>query len=155
MKKKQLRKEFLARRSALETSETKEKNLSVLNALLKSFDFKNVKLLHHFISLSANNEVDTGQIVKSISEVNPQIRFAVPRVNPKTKSLEHLELNAETELSTSDWGIPEPIGDDLIDERTIDFVLVPLLCFDRRPVIGSATAADSTTGFSRNAVRIV
>jgi 5-formyltetrahydrofolate cyclo-ligase len=131
MKKKQLRKEFLARRSALETRGTKIRNLLVLNALLESFDFKSVKLLHHFISLAANNEVDTGRIVKSIKEVNPQIRFAVPRVNPKIRSLEHLELNAETELSTSEWGIPEPVGDYLIDERTIDFVLVPLLCFDR------------------------
>lgn len=56
----------------------------------------------------------------------------MPRVDFKRDVLEHLEYNQETKLKKSHWGIYEPVGDELLDEKKFDVILVPMLAFDER-----------------------
>ena len=56
-------------------------------------------------------------------------RLVVPRVNGRI--IEPVEFRPGTELVVSRFGIAEPVGEP-IDPLTIDVVLVPGVCFDRR-----------------------
>jgi 5-formyltetrahydrofolate cyclo-ligase len=56
-------------------------------------------------------------------------RLIVPRVSGRI--IEPVEYRPGTELVVSRFGIAEPVGEP-IDPLTIDVVLVPAVCFDRR-----------------------
>ena len=43
----------------------------------------------------------------------------------------HYWLESDTEITVSDWGIPEPVGASPAPVLAIDYVLVPLLVIDR------------------------
>lgn len=56
-------------------------------------------------------------------------RLIVPRV--AGRMIEPVEYRPGTELVASRFGIAEPVGEP-IDPLTVDLVLVPAVCFDRR-----------------------
>lgn len=95
------------------------------------FGLKNVEILHLFLSIEKNKEIETQFIYGKIWQDFPQIKIVVPRVNRAIDNIEALEFHLATELALSSWQIPEPIGDRLIEADEIDLILVPLLCFDR------------------------
>jgi 5-formyltetrahydrofolate cyclo-ligase len=132
MKKNKLRKIYLSKQKSLSSPERHERSLHINSKLFENFDFDAVRYLHLFLSIREKNEVDTSVIINDLWSDYINIKTIVPRVDFEKDVLEHLEFNSESKLKLSDWGIPEPVGDKLIDERKIDLVLVPLLVFDKR-----------------------
>ncbi len=132
MDKKALRKVFLTRRGELTPLQVSGFSTRIADRLVAKFQFSNIRFLHHFISLDDGVEVDTRMLAARILAENSLIRRAVPRVNNKKRELEHLELLSDTEFEKSSWGIDEPVGGRIIPENEIDFVIVPLICFDQR-----------------------
>jgi 5-formyltetrahydrofolate cyclo-ligase len=130
MTKSELRQVFLERRKALSPAIRTEKGRRIAELFFTITDLSKVKLLHTFIPLENRSEVDTSLIFHEVFSRSPEIKIAVPRVNPETGELESMGYNAETELCENAWGIREPVGGELVDAQTIDLVLVPLLCFD-------------------------
>ena len=89
------------------------------------------------------DEVPIGSTVMSYMAFGPELdlgefhnvivaaggRLVVPRVNGRI--IEAVECRPGTPLVVSRFGIAEPVGEP-IDPLTIDVVLVPAVCFDRR-----------------------
>ncbi len=70
-------------------------------------------------------------VVGQIRERKANVKIMVPRINVAAGELESIEITERTQFATTKWGIREPLGRRLADEREIDLVLVPLLCFDK------------------------
>ncbi len=132
MIKSMLRKIYLARQKLLSDAERREKSFRVSEIFFENFDLSEVRLLHVFLSVDEQNEIDTSPFINELWGNHINIKTCVPRVNFETDQLQHLEFSSQSTLRVSSWGIPEPTGNELIDERKIDMVLVPMLCFDER-----------------------
>ncbi len=132
MKKSELRKIFLGRQAALTSKERYDWSAQLANLFFHNFDLDDVRYLHLFLSIAEMNEIDTSFIINNLWGDHINVKTIVPRVNPQKDFLEHLEFNSDTTLKVSKWGIAEPVGKNLVDEKKIDLVLVPMLCFDKR-----------------------
>ncbi len=132
MLKANLRKVYLDRQKSLDLDERSKKSLRICMQFFANFDLDDVRFLHLFLLISEKNEVDTSFFINDLWSDYINTKTVVPRVDFERDILEHLRFNSETTLKVNHWGIPEPVGEDFIDERKIDLVLVPLLCFDER-----------------------
>ncbi len=72
-------------------------------------------------------ELDLGAVHQALLAAGG--RLIVPRVSGRI--IEPVEVRPGTEFVVSRFGIAEPVGEP-IDPLTIDVVLVPAVCFDRR-----------------------
>ena len=132
MIKSKLRKIYLAKQQALSKAEIRDLSQQIGFSFFSRFDLSSVRYLHVFLSIRKRGEVDTAVFINELWSNYINVKTVVPRVNFDDEVLEHLEINSDSKLRVSDWGIAEPDGDELIDEKKIDIVLVPLLCFDKR-----------------------
>ena len=132
MKKSLLRKIYLEKQRSLSSDEREAKSLAIRDGFFSSFDLLRISRIHFFYSINEKNEVQTSTLIEDLWSKNPEIKTVAPRVNFQTGVLEHLEVDREAPLVTNKWGIPEPLGNELVPESRIDMVLVPLLCFDRK-----------------------
>jgi 5-formyltetrahydrofolate cyclo-ligase len=132
MIKSKLRKIYLSKQNSLSKSERREKSLQIKERFFANFDLDNVEVLHLFLSIAEKGEIDTSPFFDELRQRFSNIKTVVPRVDFERDVLEHLEINASSQLKVNHWGISEPVGDELIDEKKIDLVLVPMLCFDER-----------------------
>lgn len=132
MRKSQLRKIYLTKQESLTESERREMSLHINGHFFENFDLDDVRYLHLFLSIAEKGEVDTSFIINDLWGDYVNVKTIVPRVNFEKDVLENLEFNSESKLKVSDWGIPEAVGDEFIDEKKLDIVLVPMLCFDER-----------------------
>ena len=132
MNKSSLRKIFLAKQVALRDAERQKGSLQISERFFDIFDLDHVRVLHLFLSIVEKGELDTSSFINELWGNYINIKTIVPRIDSDKDRLEHVEFNSGSTLAVSSWGIPEPVGDDLVDERRIDLALVPLLCFDKR-----------------------
>ena len=130
MLKAELRKQYLSKLKDLSLSERQKLSARISESFFLTFDLKEFKILHLFLSIEENKEIETRFIYEKIWRDFPAIKTVVPRVNRSIDEIESLEFNRLTELSLSSWKIPEPVGERLTEPSQIDLVLVPLLCFD-------------------------
>lgn len=129
MNKNALRKFFAERRASLSNEELEGACFRIGEQLRSAIDFADISFLHHFISI--NREVDTSVALSGVLSDYPLIQRVAPRVNKLENHLEHLLIDDASVLIKSKWGIPEPSGTELIAEKLMDIVIVPLFCFDR------------------------
>lgn len=129
MTKLELRQIYLARQKSLSKSERKEKSQQIAEQFFTKFSLEKVQNLHLFLSIKINCEIETKFIYDKLWRDFPHIQTFVPRVCGE--SLEHLTFTTNTEFSVNNWQITEPVGNDLVDEKLFDVVIVPLLCFDK------------------------
>lgn len=132
MNKSKLRKIYLAKQMALSKPDSHDKSFRIKEKLFSNFDLEDVKVLHLFLSILEKGEINTSFIIDKFWKDFPRIKTAVPRVDFKRDVLEHLEYTQETELVKNHWGIYEPIGEKLLDEKKFEVILVPMLAFDER-----------------------
>lgn len=110
----------------------REKSLQITKNLFANFGLQNVRYLHLFLSIAEKGEIENFFIYQSLLRHFPDVKVIVPRVNFEKDFLQHIEMNNNTLLQINRWGIPEAVGDEFIDEKKLDIVLVPMLCFDER-----------------------
>jgi len=132
MNKAAFRKIYLARQKSLTDEERREKCVRISERFFSDFDISDVRFLHLFLSIRTKGELDTSHFINELWDNHVNSKTIVPRVDFENDQLKHLEFNSESRLAISDWGIPEPVGAEMIDEKKIDLVLVPMLCFDKR-----------------------
>lgn len=132
MLKADLRKIYLTKLQSLAPAERLEKSNEIAEQFRQTFALEKIKVLHLFLPIERNNEIQTSFIYQKIWHAFPQLKTVVPRINRETGEIESLEFNSSTQLSVKNWGIPEPIGNELTEAEEIDSVLVPLLCFDKK-----------------------
>ena len=127
--KSQLRQDYRARRAALSEVAYRHKNQQLAERLLAAHDFAGT--VHCFLPNERQREVDTWPIIRRLWML-PTVRVLAPRCRRSGNELTHHVLTPETPLENNRWGIPEPVGGQECPASSIDWVLVPLLVFDRR-----------------------
>jgi 5-formyltetrahydrofolate cyclo-ligase len=127
------RRRFRALRKALSAEEVEARSQQISQHLFEQGWVYNVMIIHTFLPILRQNEVNTWSIIHRIWRDFPQIRVAVSITNNETYQLTHYQLTPDTLLGQNQWGIPEPIAEKsyLVHTQEIDLVLVPLLIFDQ------------------------
>lgn len=132
MTKKALRKIYLQKRLELTEEDYRLANDQLSNNLFSSVDFSALSVLHTFLPIEKNREVDTWKIVDKIQKEFPHVRIAIPKINNQSSELEHYYYEGREQLENNTWEIPEPIKGVPASVEKIDAVLVPLLAFDKQ-----------------------
>ncbi|GAB4026085.1 5-formyltetrahydrofolate cyclo-ligase [Spirosoma koreense] len=138
MTKEELRCRYLAERKALSPGEAERRSQLIAD---RFFDFlagsqptDTSAIIHTFLPIRRQNEVDTWQIINRLWQSYPHISVAVPITDSSKNTLSHSLLFSETPLALNRWGIPEPSLAHRHLKQPGDFslVLVPLLVFDQQ-----------------------
>lgn len=129
--KQQLRKTYLAKRMDLSPEAYAAANAELLTRFQQiSFDL--VQCISMFLPMLERREPDTFLLIDWLKQNHPAIKLAFPKSNFAESSMEHFSDDADLEIDSNDYGIPEPIAGNTIDHLEIDMVIVPLLAFDER-----------------------
>ncbi|MFT6151085.1 MAG: 5-formyltetrahydrofolate cyclo-ligase [Flavobacteriales bacterium] len=127
MTKKEIRKEYLAKRKELKSQFVKIESLKISDILTQNFKLDN-KTIHCFLPIAKNNEVDTWLIIDRMMEKG---KVAIPKIE-SGKSMTHYYFDKDTQLELSSFGILEPKNAKPCLVNEIDVVLIPLLAFDEK-----------------------
>ena len=126
-----LRKTYLARRMDLSPAEYAAANDGLL-AGFQQINFDHINYISMFLPMLERREPDTFLLIGWLKQNHPAINLAFPKTNFAASSMVHFKDDAELEIDSNDYGIPEPIKGNTIDNSEIDMVIVPLLAFDER-----------------------
>jgi len=99
----------------------------IFDNLLEHFDFEN-KNIHLFFPIKEKNEVNTWYLYESI---NFKSTLHTSVFNEKTNLWECVKLSKTNEFKISKFNIPSPRKYRISKLSEIDYIIVPLLCFDR------------------------
>lgn len=105
---------------------------ALINMQLRTLRYDGVRFLHVFLPILKFKEPDLYPFFDWLKNEFPAIRLVLPKVADDGIQLENYayEMGEAHELATNKWGISEPTGGDIIDERQLDMVILPLLAFD-------------------------
>ena len=132
MLKKDLRKEFLAKRKALTDSELAAFSQKICDKLFQSFPIHSYANIHIFLPIKKQKEIDTWLIINTLRKDFPHLNIIIPRIAGDGE-MENYLLNSETKFEENKWQIIEPIRNPKSEIRNseIDLVILPLLIFDK------------------------
>ncbi len=85
-----------------------------------------------FYSIEENNEVDSFNIIDYLHFKNPSMQVAYPRMNVANTTMQAIVAAADEAFQANEFGITEPVGNDVVKPIEIDLVLVPMLAFDKK-----------------------
>ena len=125
-----LREVYLSKRQFLSNEEYEIRNQKIAERFITSTDLSTLKTIHIFLPIISKREVDTYRIIDRINASNANIDLVIPKTL-KNGHLENYLLNDNCIIEENKWGIPEPIAGDVIDDNSIDLVLVPLIISDK------------------------
>jgi 5-formyltetrahydrofolate cyclo-ligase len=110
------------------------KEINIFQDLLlirfQELDIPYCRILHTYLPMYNRNEPDPIPLADWMRFRDTGIRLAYPRINPVDMSMKHIVANDDTVFVLNPYGIPEPETGDEVEEREIDIVILPLLCFD-------------------------
>jgi 5-formyltetrahydrofolate cyclo-ligase len=129
MTKREARTFYLSERMALSDGIRQHLSAQLLEQF-KKIVFAPLRCIHVYQPILSKREIDTHPFVSHLQALFPGLTLVVPRVSGAT-SLDHILWEAGTFLSTSPWGIPEPLEGVRVEPGQIDLVLVPLVIFDQ------------------------
>jgi 5-formyltetrahydrofolate cyclo-ligase len=91
--------------------------------------WKNAKTIG--VTISRGKEVNTFSIIEKAWEQGKKI--CVPKCYPKEKKMEFRQIRSFDQLEIVYYGLQEPIvkETELVDNREIDFLIVPGICFSK------------------------
>lgn len=153
MTKQELRKKYKQLRNELTAHQISEWSLDISDSLINSFDFTD-KLVHVFLPIFDKKEINTWLTVDRLMSI---AKVVVSRSDFDSFAMEHVLLENDVAIETSSWGIPEPVGGEIVDTSKIDYVIVPLYAFDKkgyRVGYGKGFYDKFLSGLSPNAFKI-
>jgi 5-formyltetrahydrofolate cyclo-ligase len=131
MTKDQVRKIYLQKRIGLSEAEFRQLNQKLADTFFSSIDLSSVKVLHTFLPIEKQKEVNTWLIIERLKKDFKNIRVAVPRINNQTSMLDNFYFEGMDQLEKNTWGILEPKQGIPVPTEQLSIVLVPLLGFDK------------------------
>ena len=132
MTKKELRKIYLNKRRSLSEENFRQLNERLCDNFFANVDVGKIQVLHAFLPIEKNREVNTWLIIDRIRKDFPHVRISVPKINNQTAELEHYYFEDRSQMELNTWEIPEPVKGVPTPIEKIDVILVPLLAFDRQ-----------------------
>ena len=130
MTKGELRKLFLRKRVDLPAADYFLLNEKICDHFFEDVDLTGVRVLHTFLPIEKNREVNTWLIIDRLKLEFPSLRIAVPKINNQSGLLDNFYFEEAGQLENNLWGIPEPKYGVPTPTKEIDAVLVPLLACD-------------------------
>jgi 5-formyltetrahydrofolate cyclo-ligase len=130
VEKNDLRRKYLNIRKNLSPEERKELSAQLLEIFKTSLEATNFSVVHSFLPIERQGEVDTNSFIDYFKE--QQKTIVISKSDLKNNDLVHFIYDDSVMLSKSKWGILEPESGLSINESKIDVVLVPLIVFDKQ-----------------------
>ncbi|CAN5914818.1 5-formyltetrahydrofolate cyclo-ligase [soil metagenome] len=127
-----LRREALQKRENYPAEELARRSRRICELFFSSFSLEAVRLLHLFLPISRQNELDTRFLIRRLWLKHPEVAIAVPVSDLDLTHMTHFLLRPNTVLAENRWGIPEPVEAVEVPAEAVDLVLLPLLTFDLR-----------------------
>jgi 5-formyltetrahydrofolate cyclo-ligase len=122
-----LRSVYLTKRKLLPTIEAERRAGNILESFKLWSKSQKFNCVHVFLPIERQKEVNVWPIIHWLWEQQIATITSITHAN----NLSHVVLNAATELSTSNWGIPQPENAiPFLNLNQIEVVLVPLVVFD-------------------------
>jgi 5-formyltetrahydrofolate cyclo-ligase len=128
MTKQEARKLYKEKRAALTTAERNRFDDLIL-IHFQQVPLPHLSYVHTYLAIKNNNEIETDHLLHYLEFKNPELRIVIPKI--QNNKLIHIEYNDQVEVELNSLGIPEPVGGNLVNERDIDLILIPLLAFDK------------------------
>jgi 5-formyltetrahydrofolate cyclo-ligase len=128
--KKDIRKDYLAKRLALGAEEWASLNAALMEHC-RELQLGAPSYIHLFLPISAKKEVDTYPLAEWLKQQYPGVQLVLSRSYLATGNMQHFRWNDATRLVHNSYGIPEPESGELVAPQDIDVVFVPMLAFDR------------------------
>ncbi|MEW9096202.1 MAG: 5-formyltetrahydrofolate cyclo-ligase [Clostridiaceae bacterium] len=125
--KKELRNKVISLRDNLSLEVRRKYDEEIYNNVIESKYYKESKSL--FIFVSYKTEVDTHNIIKKALEDGK--RVSVPKIKNKDEGMYLVEIKSFNELGIGNYGILEPIHDNIMNKDEIDLILAPGVAFDK------------------------
>ena len=130
MQKKELRNIFFKKRKLISKVENDNLSISTFDLFTEVFSPKNEKI-HVFLPILSKNEVNTNSLIQHLfHETNCTV--IASKSNFTTLEMKHFIIDEDTSIENDKYGIPTPVNAIPISEKEIDWIIVPLLCFDER-----------------------
>lgn len=98
---------------------------------LRKLDFQQSNFCHLYLPIAQNKEPNTYDIAAYLSRTYPNLKLVLSKSNVLSNEMQHILWDKETKLKNNRWGIPEPEEGEIIPEKDIDIIFVPLLTFDK------------------------
>lgn len=117
MKKAEIRKIGLAKRTQLAEKEFLERSKRVIETLTPLLTFD--KNIASFKAIPHRNEISLDSLEGT---------FAFPRIISAAEG--SMEMVFSKTFANSAWGIPEPVGGRVVKPTDLDIILLPLVAFD-------------------------
>jgi len=133
MLKSDIRDKQLQWRRSLSNEEVDRRSQQVAHTFLSNIPLKGKEYCHLFLPITRSNELNTYVLIHLLWREYPDITIVVSKSNFSDCSMQQYILRPETVLSMNSYGIPEPADtDELVDEKTLDLVVFPLLAVDSK-----------------------
>ena len=127
--KKDVRKDYLAKRLALSEAEAGRLNAALLEHC-RELELGSPNYIHLFLPIAAKKEVDTFPLADWLRRQYPGVQLVLSRSYLATGGMQHFRWDEVTRLVHNSYGIPEPESGELVAPQDIDVVFVPMLAFD-------------------------
>lgn len=121
------RKNFKLKRLELTSSQLKEISRKIIFQLNNEFDFSE-KLVNIFLPIEKFNEIDLTSLIDHV--LTKKGLICINKTDFKNHSLTPHLFDKQKKVEISDYGIPEPLGGEIVSPSKINYVIVPLLAFD-------------------------
>jgi 5-formyltetrahydrofolate cyclo-ligase len=128
MEKKEIREHFKQKRRELSPNELESRSELVCALLFKNFQLSE-KTISLFLPIERQRELNTYLILEK--GISLDAKIALPKMNPETQTLRHVLFESHSQLEVNSLGIPEPKSGKNLKLKDLEYVLVPLLAFDK------------------------
>lgn len=129
MNKESLRKLFKEKRSELSSNEVESISKKIRLKLIRHFDFSK-KLVNVFLPIQRFNEIDLTPLLDEVIKNDGEI--CLNKADFKTNTITPYLCSTVSNIKLNSYGIPEPNQGIIVQQNNIDYVLVPLLAFDKK-----------------------
>lgn len=129
MLKSEIRSFYRQKRSGLSPNEIERISSQVQALVGDSFSFKG-KYISLFLPIESQHEINTYGLLEEI--IRQGGLPVVSKANFSDFSMNLFLYEASSQLTLSEYGIPEPIGGIEINAEKLDIVFVPLLALDKK-----------------------
>ena len=131
MTKKEARRHYKKKRDAIDPA-WQQKADDLILIQFQTIDLPFMERVMSFYSIPEKKEVNSFLLTDFLHFRNPALQLAFPRMNVAHLSMEAVAVTADEAFEENEYGINEPIGNDIIDPQHLDLVLVPLLAIDKQ-----------------------
>ncbi|MDQ3535508.1 MAG: 5-formyltetrahydrofolate cyclo-ligase [Bacteroidota bacterium] len=130
MNKSVIRKIYLDKRRKLSQEELVKINEQILKNLFNNIKFKDHKIIHTFLPILRNNEINIWPILMELRKKYEHIKIVISKSDFQLIKMKHFLYQEDTILVENQYGIPEPDGGAEYSDSNFDLIFVPLVIFD-------------------------